>query len=304
MHPISKSPALLAAFSANLIYGINYVVAKGIMPDFLQPRAIIFIRVMGAALIFFLISLLSDKEKVSRKDLMLLAFASIFGVTINQIMFFEGLNLSTPINVSIIMVCVPIGVLVFSRLIRKEPLSPAKITGILLGSTGAVLLIIRGGKFDATYSTAIGNFLIVLNASSYALYLVLIKPLMMRYRAITVMRWVFFFGAIGVLPFTTHIFIQSDWSGIPFNIWLSIAYVLFFTTVMAYFLNNYSLKRLSPTANSAFIYMQPFFASLIAVIFAKDALTLHLILPVVLIFTGVYLINRRVKIAKAVTVAD
>lgn len=265
------------------------------MPDFLQPRAIIFIRVIGAAFVFFVISLIDKPEKVSRKDLMLMALASVFGVTINQIMFFEGLNLSTPINVSIIMVCVPIGVLVFSRLIRKEPLSPAKIIGILLGSSGAILLILNGGSFNTSSSTALGNFLIMLNASSYALYLVLIKPVMMRYKAITVMRWVFFFGAIGVLPFTTHIFLKSNWEGIPFNIWISIAYVLFFTTVLAYFLNNYSLKRLSPTANSAFIYMQPFFASVIALIFGKDMITIHLILPVILIFTGVYLINRKMK---------
>lgn len=287
----SKAPALLAVLGANLIYGINYVVAKGIMPDFLQPRAIIFLRVIGATLIFWLVSLFFSSEKVERSDLLKLAFASVFGVVINQIMFFEGLNLTTPINASIIMVCVPIAVMVFSKLIHNERLSLIRIIGILLGTSGAAILIMNGGKFVLSASTSIGNLLIVLNASSYALYLVLIKPLMMKYRAITVMKWIFLFGTIGVLPFTTHIALASDWDLIPLNIWMSIGYVIIFSTVLAYFLNNFSLSSISPTANSAFIYMQTVFAAIVAVFFGKDHPTLRMLLPVILIFIGVYLVS-------------
>jgi len=287
----SRPAALLAALSANLIYGINYVVAKGIMPDYLQPRAIIFLRVAGAALIFWLISLLMPVEKTKRSDLLRIAFASAFGVAINQIMFFEGLNLSTPINVSIIMVGVPIAVLIFSRILRGEKLHWIKVLGIVLGTVGSALLILRGGKIDATGNTMIGNLLIVINASSYGLYLVLIKPLIMRYSAINIMRWVFLFGFIWVAPFTIPIAIQSDWQAIPSNIWFAIAYVLFFTTVIAYFLNNFSLKRISPATNSAFIYLQPLFASIIALAFGKDELAWYMIIPTFLIFAGVYLVN-------------
>jgi drug/metabolite transporter (DMT)-like permease len=287
----SKTPAFLAALSANLIYGINYVVAKGIMPDFLQPRAIILIRVFGAATAFWLISGLLKPEKVTNKDLRLMAFASIFGVVINQILFFEGLNLSTPINASIIMVCVPIAVIVFSKFLTGDKLNLTKIAGILMGTAGAVILILDGGRMVLSSSTAIGNLLIIINASSYALYLVMIKPMMMKYKAITVMRWVFLFGAFGILPFTIHIFVNSDWHSIPSNIWLSIGYVVFFTTILAYLLNNFSLSRISPTANSAFIYLQPLFATAIALAYGKDRPALEMILPVVLIFIGVYLVS-------------
>lgn len=283
----------MAAFFANLIYGINYVVAKGIMPDFMQPRAIIFIRVLGAAAVFWLVQFFFKNEKVSKVDLSLMALASVFGVVVNQIMFFEGLNLSTPINVSIIMVSVPLAVLVFSHFIRGEKLNAIRISGIILGSAGAAFLILGDGKIKLSNETALGNFLIVINASSYALYLVLIKPVMMRYNPLTVMKWVFLFGAIGVMPFTTHVFLASDFVAIPLNIWLSIGYVVLFTTILAYFLNNYSLTRISPTANSAFIYLQPVFASLIALIFGKDQFGLQFIIPVILIFTGVYLVSIR-----------
>jgi drug/metabolite transporter (DMT)-like permease len=287
----SKTPALLAALSANLIYGINYVVAKGIMPEFLQPRAIIFIRVIGATIVFWLISSFLKSEKVAGKDLRTIAIASIFGVVVNQILFFEGLNLSTPINASIIMICVPIAVLVFSKLIRGEKLSLIKIIGIVSGTLGAALLILDGGRLILSSSTAIGNLLIVINASSYALYLVMIKPMMMKYKAITVMRWVFLFGAIGILPFTTHIFLDSNWEEIPLNIWFSIAYVVIFTTILAYLMNNYSLSRISPTSNSAFIYLQPLFATAIAMAFGKDRPATEMILPVILIFLGVYFVS-------------
>ncbi len=287
----SRPAAWLAALSANLIYGINFVVAKGIMPDFLQPRTIIFLRVAGAALIFWLISVIMPVEKTKRGDLLRIAFASAFGVAINQIMFFEGLNLSTPINVSIIMVGVPITVLIFSRILRGEKLHWIRIVGIAMGTLGSALLILRGGKIDATGNTMIGNLLIVINASSYGLYLVLIKPLIMRYSAINIMRWVFLFGFIWVAPFTVPIAIQSDWQAIPANIWFAIAYVLFFTTVIAYFLNNYSLKRISPATNSAFIYLQPLFAGIISLAFGKDELAWYMIIPTLLIFAGVYLVN-------------
>jgi drug/metabolite transporter (DMT)-like permease len=284
-------PALLAALAANMIYGVNYVVAKGIMPDFMQPRAIIFIRVLGAALVFWIVQLPMKKEKVSKTDLGKIAIAALFGVAINQIMFFEGLNLSTPINVSIIMVCVPIAVLVFSHFIRGEKLTHIRIAGIGLGTAGAAMLILGGGAMNLSSETALGNFLIVINASSYALYLVLIKPIMMKYNPLTVMKWVFLFGLIGVTPFTLHVFLRSDFIAIPQHIWFSIGYVVLFTTILAYFLNNYSLTRISPTANSAFIYLQPVFTSIIAVIFAKDQFSVQFILPVMLTFTGVYLVS-------------
>lgn len=287
----SRLIAIVAAFTANLIYGINYVIAKGIMPHYLQPRAIILIRVAGAALFFWLISFWTTAEKTSRHDLGRIALAAFFGVSINQIMFFEGLNLSTPINVSIIMVAVPIMVLIFSRIIRGEKLHPVRIVGIVLGTAGSAILILRGGTFDTSGNTMTGNLLIAINASSYGLYLVLIKPLIMRYSALNIMRWVFLFGFIWVAPFTIPVALQSDWQAIPARIWLSIGYVLFFTTVTAYFLNNYSLKRISPATNSAFIYLQPFFAGLVAVVFGIDKPAWYMVIPTLLIFSGVYLIN-------------
>ena len=200
------------------------------MPDYMLPRAVIFIRVFGASLIFWLISLFYKQEKVSPKDFRTMAVASIFGVAINQIMFFEGLNLSTPINASIIMLSVPLGVLIFSRLLFKEAITRIKVTGIVLGITGAIYLILSGGSMEFNKDTSLGNLLNLINAASYAFFLVMIKPLMSKYHPFTVMRWVFLFGTVVVMPFTTHVFLETDFAAIPWNIWLNIGYVIVFTT--------------------------------------------------------------------------
>ncbi len=282
--------AHLAAIGANIIFGINYVVAKGIMPVYLAPRAVIFLRVTGAMAIFWAISLIMPKQAVAKHDLMKMFIAAIFGVAINQILFFEGLNLTTPINASVIMVGVPILVLFFAHFIIKERITKNKMIGIVLGFSGSVFLIIQAGN-ASFQGSQLGNLMVFTNAASYALFLVLIKPLMAKYHPLTVMKWVFTFGFVLVTPFTLHLVLIADFQVIPSNIWLSIGFVVLFTTVIAYFLNNFSLKVISPTVNSAYIYFQPFLATFVAISFGKDVLTWPEIIAALFIFTGVYFVN-------------
>jgi drug/metabolite transporter (DMT)-like permease len=284
--------AHLAILGANFIYGLNYVIAKGIMPEYMTPRAIIMLRVVGAAIIFWLVTAFTGSDKVTRADLLKLFLLSFLGIAVNQIMFFEGLNLTTPINASIIMVGVPIAVLVFSHFLLKEKLNTQKIIGIVLGSAGALWLILRNGQLSFTSGTFLGNVFMVVNVTSYAAFLVLVKPLMYKYSPLTIMKWVFTFGIIYVVPVSAGQLAQTDFARIPADIWFSIAYVVIFTTVFAYLLNNYSLKTVSPVVNSAYIYLQPFLATVISLIFGKDVLTATEIIAAILIFSGVYLISR------------
>lgn len=275
-----------------MIYGINYVVAKGIMPDYLSPRVIILIRVLGAAIIFWVVGSFYPKPKIKRNDFIRLAVCALFGIAINQVMFFEGLNLTTPINASIIMVGTPILVLVASHFILKEKITSSKVLGILLGFLGAAYLIMGGGSFDFSSNTSIGNLFILINAASYGIFLVLVKPLMARYEPIVIMKWLFTFGLIYVIPVSFYLLEETDFASIPTNIWLSIGYVVVFTTVLAYFLNNYSLKNISPTMNSSYIYLQPFLATVVALFAGKDHLTWAEVIAAALIFLGVYFVSK------------
>lgn len=289
--------AHVAVIGANIIYGLNYVIAKGIMPDYLQPRVIILFRVVGATLIFWLVSSFFSKEKIDKKDYPRLMLSGLFGIAINQIMFFEGLNLTTPINASIIMVSTPIIVLVLSHFLIGDKISLQKLIGIFLGASGAAYLILHQGNISFSSSTFMGNIFVLINAASYATFLVIVKPLMKKYSALTIMKWVFLFGMIYVIPFSANLAYHADYASIPTNIWLSITYVIIFTTVLAYFLNNFSLKTVSPTVNSAYIYLQPFLASMVAIFASKDELTWTKVIAAMLIFLGVYFTSlKKVKI--------
>jgi drug/metabolite transporter (DMT)-like permease len=280
---------------ANTIYGLNYVIAKGIMPDFLMPKAIIFIRVIITVLVLWIIHLLLPSEKVEKRDMFKLAICAFFGVAINQILFFEGLNLSTPINASIIITSIPVMILVFAHFILKERITGVKVAGIVLGASGALIVILSAGDSDFQASTLLGNFMIFINSMSWALYLVLIKPLMEKYNSFTVMKWVFLYGLIIVTPFTVNSFAGANFAEIPINIWMSLMFVVFGATILAYFLNNYSLKKVSPSINGIYIYIQPLIAAIVSIAFGKDKLSVTDVISALLIMAGVYFVTRPLK---------
>lgn len=267
------------------------MIAKGIMPDYLMPRAIIFIRVSGAVLLFWIFSLFSPKEKVETKDLFKLALCSVFGVAINQIMFFEGLNLTTPINSSIIMTINPILVLIFSYFLIKERITIIKILGIVLGAGGAILLITSHGQVSLDSDTFTGNLFIVINATSFALYLVLVKPLMVKYSPWTIMKWIFTFGFIWIFPFCIIPISESDFSTIPMNIAGSVLYIVLAATFLGYLLYNFALRRVSPVLVSTYMYLQPLIASIVAIFISGDKLTYEAVISAILIFIGVYFVS-------------
>lgn len=291
----NPSPIILhlALFSVGAVYGGNYIIAKEVMPEFVGPIGLIVIRVWIAALFFWLIHSISIKEKVeSKKDLLLIFRASIFGVIINQIFFFSGLNLTKPINASLIMTATPILVLLSSAFILKERITWQKMLGIALGFSGAVLLIGYSG-FSVSGSTFKGDLMVFLNACSYGIYLVMVKPLMARYHPLTIVKWAFLFA----IPFVTFFGWQevtvAEWSEIPIEIYLAIAYIVFGVTVFAYLTNAWVLRYVNPSMVGVYIYLQPLLASAIAISFGKDELTIVKILLGLLIFSGVYLVSIR-----------
>jgi len=143
--------AHLALLGANLIYGANYIIAKGIMPNKIGPSAFIFLRIVGAGILFWIIKSFI-KEKINKKDFPLLILCGLLGVASNQLLFFHGLNLTSPIDASIIITAIPIVVLIFSAILLKERITPNKIIGIAIGGIGAFLLVWYGNKTEGTSS--------------------------------------------------------------------------------------------------------------------------------------------------------
>jgi drug/metabolite transporter (DMT)-like permease len=283
--------AHLAVLGANLIYGANYSIAKVAMPDFIQPFGFILIRVVVTAIIFLLFSQWYGNEKVERSDLARLFLCAVFGVAINQLLFFKGLDLTTPINAALMMTTNPIMVLIVASILIRERITWKKITGIFIGITGACSLLLFGRTFALGGTTAMGDLLVLINSLSFGVFLIIVKKMMQKYQTITVMKWVFLFGTLLVSPFGWSEFWSINWSSFTFTVWMSVIYVVIATTSLAYMLNTFALKNLSPTSVSAYIYLQPLFATIVAIMLGKDKLhSIHL-LSAALIFIGVYLVT-------------
>ena len=287
--------AHVALFIVALIYSANYTIAKEVMPNYLQPFGFIVLRVVAGMVLFWIFHTLFVKEKIARKDLPMLTACGVFGVAVNQLCFFKGLNWTTPINASLIMLCTPIMVLVISTLLGREKITFLKIVGVVIGATGAAILISYGQQVAVNPNGWKGDILIFVNATSYALYLVLVKSMIAKYHPITVVKWIFIFGFIMVIPFGWQDLMTTDWQAIPFNIWAAIAYVLVFVTFVAFLFNAFALSRVSSTVVSAYIYLQPILASVIAISFGKDELTVTKFIASVFIFVGVYLLSKAPK---------
>ena len=285
--------AHIALLFANIIYALNYGWAKDVMEGgYLEPFAFILIRAIGATLLFWVVSLFFS-ERVENKDKLKLLLCGIFGVAANQLLFFKGLDQTTRINASIIMVASPIIVALFSAVLIKEKPSATRIVGILLGLTGACFIILQG-ESNNQGASLIGNLLIVLNATSYGLYLVLVKPLMKKYSPITVVKWVFTFGLIIVTPFGLTEVDTIVWE-MPNDILLKVGFVVIFTTFFTYLFNIYGVKRVSPTVVSSYIYLQPILTSIIAAFSGTETITIMMVISSIIIFIGVYLVSKPSK---------
>ena len=287
----SKKIAFLLAFLSAVIYGLSFTIAKDVMPLYVKPFGFILLRVIGATILFWLAGFFIKSEKIILSDYPRIFLASIFGMALNMLTFFKGLSMTTPINASVIMVITPIIVLIFSAFLLKEKATKRKLFGIFIGMFGAILLIVYGNEIGMSSNAVLGNILVLINATSYALYLILVKNLTLKYHPLTLAKWLYLFGLFLVLPFGLQEFKQIDWAEIPINGLLRISYVVVFTTFLAYLFNLFAIKKLKPTTISIFIYLQPVLATTYALIVGSDVLNEIKIMATILIFVGVYLVS-------------
>ncbi len=295
-HKKNTTLAHIALFMVALLYAGNFTIAKEVMPTYMAPEALILMRVLSGITLFWIFGTLFAHEKVERKDFPLIILCSITGIAINQLFFFKGLNLTTPINAALIGLVVPIVVLIVSVIFLHEKLTLFKVVGVVLGIFGATFLILYGQQTSLNPDGWIGDILVFINAASFAIYLVIVTPLMKKYHPMTVIKWVFTFGLLFVLPFSITEFQATDWQAIPTEIWWAILYVMIGVTFLTYLFNGYALPIVSPTVVSTYIYLQPVLAAIIAISFGKDELTIQKIIASILICAGVFLVSyRRIK---------
>jgi drug/metabolite transporter (DMT)-like permease len=285
--------AHLALLGANIIYGLNVIFGKAVMPEHITPFALLLLRSVSAALLFWVTSLFIPREKVERKDLIFIASVAVFGVVINQAMFLAGLALTSPINSSIIQSTNPIFAFVFAAFILKEKITFLRGAGLVVGFSGVLILILRSGSPNVGSASFLGDVYTLVNTTSWAFYTVIIKRMLEKYHPITVMKWTFLFGIFINVPIGYQQWQATDLGAIPFTGWLQIGFVVFFATFLGYLLLTYGLRRLSPTIVSTYTYLQPVLAAWIATLIGQDHIDATMVFSACLIFTGVYIVSRQ-----------
>jgi drug/metabolite transporter (DMT)-like permease len=290
----SKTKAHIAVLIANLIFGAGYAVIKTITPAYLAPYSLNVVRVVVSLILFWSLLLFKpSKASIDKKDIPLFILCGITGVAINQIMFVKGLSLTSAIHSSLLSLATPIFITIIALWLIKEKFSINKFMGLALGIGGATLLVLVKDVQSSNSSSLLGDMFVLINAVSYAFYMVIVRPLMEKYNALHVLRWVFTFGAIFILPIALPDFIATDWSVFGTAQWVALAFVVLFVTFISYLFTVYGLQELGPSVTGAYIYTQPVFATIIAMVFAGEHFTMIKALAAVLIFSGVYLVNRK-----------
>jgi drug/metabolite transporter (DMT)-like permease len=288
----------ISMFAATLLFGANYWIAKGLMPNHLLPMQIIFLRVLGTLVISWAIQL-SIKElrvlRINRADYPRLILSSLLGVAINQMMFFTGLNHTTPVDAAIINSVNPLLVLVFAAWMLKDRIGTSRLAGILLGATGALMLILFGNPLSLKGGHLTGNMFIIVNTASWSLYLVISKPLMVKYNPFLLMRWMFLFGFIAVFPFSIQQALEIKFTAFDNYTWFAILYIIVGTTFLAYFFITYSLKRLSSPVVAYYTYLQPVIVAALGILIFAEKISWIKAVSAMFVFAGIYFVTRRNK---------
>ena len=294
-----RTLALIGATIVSIIYGVTFTIAKDVMPKYVDAYGFILMRVGGSTILFWLVWLFTRmpekvrNERIDRADFPRIIWAAFFGVALNMLSFFKGLSLTSPISASVIMVSTPMIVLVLSAIIIKERMRKRMVFGIILGLIGTAFLILYGKSVGNATNASLGNFLVFVNATSYGLYLVMVKKLMDKYNAFTFVKWIYLIGFVMVLPFGWGEFEAVNWALMPTDMYWKIGFVVVFSTFLTYLLNLLSMRELKPTTVAVFVYLQPVFATVFAISLGKDELTLVKIVSAILIFAGVYLVTQK-----------
>ncbi len=282
----------IALVAVQMLFGCAPVVGKIALQTF-PAFGIVGFRVGCAAIAFYFLQRFRGSLALeNRKDYLYFAIFSLFGVILNQLLFFRGLSLTTAVNTSLLAVTIPIFTILISTIIGNDKLSVKKIFGIILAACGVIYLI---NPANASFSseTTLGDILIILNSFSYAIYVAVSKRLITKYGALKSLAWLFIFGSIVNVPVGIYFMQSVELKEVGMAAWIALAAIVIFPTILAYYWNAWALARVEPSIVAVYIYLQPLIGFVSAIIFLGEKFTIRLLISALLIFIGVFLVTRR-----------
>lgn len=283
-----------AMLGANIMWGLMSPVSKAVLTEsVLTPLIMNDFRIIGATILFWIASLFTKRERVASSDLARLFFASLFGILFNQGAFLFGIGLTSPVDASIVATSTPIITMIIAAFYLKEPVTGKKVFGIFLGASGALLLIVSGQQAPGGHGSNIwGDLLCLLAQVSFSLYIVVYKGLISRYSPVTLMKWMFTYASICVIPFSYNEFIRVSWNTVTPAVFTGVAYVVFCGTFLSYLFVPVGQRLLRPTVATMYNYVQPIVASIVAIVWGLDTFNIFKVVSVLLVFSGVLMVTR------------
>ncbi|MBD5188732.1 MAG: EamA family transporter [Bacteroidales bacterium] len=283
----------IAMLGANVCWGLMSPVVKLVFASgLIAPLIMVDFRVAGAALLFWIASIFSPREHVPAGDILRLFGAGMLGILLNQGCFIIGVSLTSPGEASLVTTTMPMWVMLLAWIFLREPITVKKAGGILLGASGALILIFgNGARTSGGSSPALGDFIVLMAQLSYATYLTIYRNFIRKYSLITLMKWMFLSASIVSLPATFSQILTTDWGSVTLSEWLGIGYVVVFGTFIAYICIMIGQKNLRPTIVGMYNYVQPIVATLTGICLGLDTFNIAKALAVLLIFSGVYLVT-------------
>ena len=283
-----------AVLLANIIFGLGVPVTKLLLDQWVSPMAYMATRCLGAAAIFWLISLFLPREKVAPRDLTVIILGGLLGIVVSQTLTAWALTFTTPVYFSLIATLTPVATMLCATLFIGEKISTRGVVGVALGVAGAMLMVFVGWQGGSGKNDILGIALTLLSMFTWAVYLIITRKVSARYTAVTQMKWVFLASAIAVLPFSLTDLqsaplysVATQWSGLA-----EMAFIVVFATVAGYFAIPFAMRYLKATTVSVYTNLQPIVASLVAIALCQDVLTWDKPVALVLVLLSAWLVTK------------
>lgn len=284
----------IALLGVQVFFGASAILGKLALVGF-PPLAIVGFRVGGGAIAFYVLQRFRGNLRLDKtKHYFYFALFALFGIILNQFLFFTGLSLTTATNTSLLAVLIPVFAIVVSAAVGNDVLTWRKILGVFVAACGVVYLIDpRNASFSS--ATTQGDILIILNSLSYAVYLAIAKKLVSHYGALKSIAWLFIFGSLINVPFGLYSLSSVNLANVGSTAWISLAAVVIFPTILAYYWNAWALARVEPSVVAVYVYLQPLIGTVLAITILGEEWKNRLFLAMILIFAGVFLVTRKGK---------